>query len=88
MDGRTAFIGGANVGDEYLNRDRHLNPWRDTHLELQGPSVHGAQLSFIEDWYWALGEVPELNGTHKGKVVIKGYWYYLQGQQIIWKPAN
>jgi cardiolipin synthase len=44
-----------------------LNPWRDTHLELQGPSVHGAQLSFIEDWYWALGEVPELNWHPQGE---------------------
>lgn len=68
VDGRTAFIGGANVGDEYLSRDRHLTPWRDTHLELQGPSVHGAQLSFLEDWYWAVSEVPELNWHPQGEI--------------------
>lgn len=65
VDGQTAFIGGANVGDEYLNRDRRLNPWRDTHVELQGPSVQGAQLSFLEDWYWVRSEVPELNWQPK-----------------------
>jgi cardiolipin synthase len=66
VDGRTAFIGGANVGDEYLNGDHHLAPWRDTHLQLEGPSVQGAQLSFLEDWYWVKGVVPELNWHPKG----------------------
>ena len=66
VDGLTAFVGGANVGDEYLNRDRKLTPWRDTHLQLQGPSVQGAQLSFLEDWYWVAGEVPDLNWHPQG----------------------
>lgn len=66
VDGRTAFIGGANIGDEYLNRHHHLNPWRDTHLQLDGPSVQAAQLSFLEDWYWVMGDVPELNWQPKG----------------------
>lgn len=67
VDGHTAFIGGANVGDEYLNRDHHLTPWRDTHLQLEGPSVQGAQLSFLEDWYWVKGVVPELNWHPEGE---------------------
>ena len=66
VDGLTAFIGGANIGDEYLNGDRRLSPWRDTHIELQGPSVQGAQLSFLEDWYWVTGSVPDLNWRPEG----------------------
>jgi len=61
VDGREAFIGGANIGDEYFNRHRRLTPWRDTHVKLEGPAVQGAQLSFLEDWHWATGEVPEMN---------------------------
>ena len=80
MDGLKAFVGGANIGDEYLNGDKRLNPWRDTHLELQGPAVQGVQLSFLEDWYWVMGEVlgklpeevpkqlPELNWHPQGIV--------------------
>ena len=60
-DGREAFIGGANIGDEYCHRHRRLRPWRDTHLKLIGPAVQGAQLSFLEDWHWARGEVPIMN---------------------------
>jgi cardiolipin synthase A/B len=66
VDGRIAFIGGANIGDEYLNRDRQLTPWRDTHIQLQGPSVQGAQLSFLEDWYWVTGTVPDMNWHPEG----------------------
>jgi len=61
IDGRTAFVGGLNVGDEYLEGTPKLGPWRDTHLELFGPCVQGIQLVFIEDWYWAVHEVPDLD---------------------------
>ncbi|WP_461482791.1 phospholipase D-like domain-containing protein, partial [Porticoccus sp.] len=61
VDGREAFIGGANIGDDYLSRHHRLSPWRDTHVKLQGPAVQGGQLSFLEDWHWATGELPELN---------------------------
>ncbi|WP_455374080.1 cardiolipin synthase [Limibacillus halophilus] len=60
-DGETAFIGGANVGDEYLGLDPKIGPWRDTHVQLRGPVVQAAQLAFEEDWYWAAGEVLELD---------------------------
>ncbi|MDB6078496.1 MAG: cardiolipin synthase, partial [Akkermansiaceae bacterium] len=39
VDGREAFVGGINVGDEYLGRDAAFGAWRDTHLRLRGPSV-------------------------------------------------
>jgi len=55
VDGRVAWVGGHNVGDEYLGRDPKFGHWRDTHVRIEGPSVLGAQLSFVEDWYWATG---------------------------------
>jgi cardiolipin synthase len=63
VDGKTAFVGGHNVGDEYVGRNPHLRPWRDTHVQISGPSVLGVQLSFLEDWYWATQNVPDLNWT-------------------------
>jgi cardiolipin synthase len=44
-----------------MGRSKTFGPWRDTHAQLEGPSVHAVQLSFLEDWYWATHEVPELN---------------------------
>ena len=46
-DDQLAFIGGHNVGDEYLSEN-----WRDTHLAIKGPAVKALQLSFLEDWNW------------------------------------
>ena len=60
-DGNVAFIGGLNVGDEYLGRDQRFGAWRDTHLELHGPVVEAIQLVFVEDWFWATNEIPRLS---------------------------
>lgn len=61
VDGRTAFLGGLNVGDEYLGRDVRFGAWRDTHLQLKGPAVQAVQMVFLEDWFWATHRVPELH---------------------------
>ncbi|MBD3674941.1 MAG: cardiolipin synthase [Planctomycetaceae bacterium] len=53
VDGEVAFVGGHNVGDEYLGRDPRFGHWRDTHLKLRGPAVLCVQLPFLEDWHWA-----------------------------------
>ncbi len=59
VDGETAYIGGHNVGDEYVGRSK-FGHWRDTHVQLDGPAVLCAQHSFLEDWFWATRELPEL----------------------------
>ncbi len=65
VDGELAWIGGHNVGDEYLGRDPEFGRWRDTHMQIQGPSALGAQLSFAEDWHWATDEILELDWSPK-----------------------
>ncbi len=61
VDGRHAWVGGLNVGDEYLGRDPKVGFWRDTHLHVQGPVVQAVQIAFLEDWHWAADELPALN---------------------------
>lgn len=61
VDGREAWVGGLNVGDEYLGKDPKMTPWRDTHLRMEGPVVQGVQVAFAEDWHWATGQIPTLN---------------------------
>ena len=57
VDGKRGFLGGLNVGDEYLGKDPKLTPWRDTHMEWQGPIVKCLQVPFAEDWRWATGDL-------------------------------
>ncbi len=60
VDGARAFVGGLNVGDEYLGLKPPLAPWRDTHMELRGPAVSDLQQLFARDWQWATGAPPPL----------------------------
>lgn len=60
-DGRVGFVGGINLGDEYLGTALDQGPWRDSHCRIEGPAALGLQMSWVEDWYWANNDVPELN---------------------------
>lgn len=60
-DGDVGFIGGINLGDEYLASSIDEEPWRDTHCRIAGPAATGLQLAWMEDWNWASNELPNLN---------------------------
>ena len=60
VDGNAAWVGGHNVGDEYLGRDPDFSPWRDTHVKIEGPAALQLQAVVVGDWYWATRELPEL----------------------------
>ncbi|MDI9246508.1 cardiolipin synthase [Marinobacter sp. CHS3-4] len=60
-DGDIGFVGGINLGDEYLGADQNEEPWRDTHCRIEGPAAQGLQLAWLEDWNWASDHLPELN---------------------------
>ena len=70
VDGETAFVGGLNIGDEYLGKNPRLSPWRDTHMMMQGPTVQCLQSSFLRDWYWATGKILEVNWEVKANLEI------------------
>ncbi len=57
VDGEQAWVGGHNVGVEYLGEDPKFGHWRDTHVHVRGPAALGCSLLFREDWEWATGEV-------------------------------
>ncbi|UCZ53059.1 cardiolipin synthase [Bacillus shivajii] len=50
IDGDKAYIGGFNIGDEYLGRDPKMGRWRDYHLRVTGESVADLQKQFLLDW--------------------------------------
>lgn len=56
VDGLVGFVGGINIADEYLGKDRKLGFWRDTHLMLHGDSVYYLQQTFMTDWMFVSGE--------------------------------
>jgi len=56
-DGEVAWVGGLNVGVEYMGEDPKFGHWRDTHVRVRGPAALAAGLVFREDWEWATGEL-------------------------------
>ena len=77
VDGQVAWVGGHNVGVEYLGQDPKIGHWHDVHVRIEGPAVIGAQLAFLEDWRWAtdsalecLSWTPRLGSGHAESLVI------------------
>ncbi|WP_315898427.1 cardiolipin synthase [Planococcus sp. CPCC 101016] len=58
IDGKMGYIGGFNIGDEYLGRNGQFGYWRDTHLRIEGTAVHFLQHQFLTDWNQATQEHP------------------------------
>ncbi len=50
IDGKTAFTGGINVSDRYINNASKKLYWRDTHIRIDGPGVFYLQYLFFADW--------------------------------------
>jgi cardiolipin synthase A/B len=57
VDGRTGFVGGHNVGDEYLGLNPRYGRWRDTHVRVEGPAVQQLQMVFAADWFYMTDEI-------------------------------
>ena len=56
IDGKTAYIGGYNIGDDYLGLDPLWGYWRDAAVRIQGNAVLAAQIRFFLDWNYAAKE--------------------------------
>jgi len=50
VDGKVGFVGGLNIGDEYLGKNEKMGFWRDTHLKITGEATSILQLIFFSGW--------------------------------------
>ncbi len=81
VDGLDAWVGGLNVGDDYLGHDPKLSPWRDTHMRITGPAALLAQSIFWSDWYWADNSI--LDGLSWHPVAAKGLAKMENGKEVL-----
>ncbi len=56
VDGRVAFTGGVNIGDEYVRATDREPMWRDSHVRVEGPAVGSLSAVFLRDWHFMTGE--------------------------------
>ena len=50
VDGKKAFIGGENIGDEYLGKNKKIGFWKDTGITFSGDAAFSIQQVFLDDW--------------------------------------
>ncbi|WP_318508926.1 cardiolipin synthase [Bacillus sp. T3] len=65
IDSKIGYIGGFNIGNEYLGLNQRFGYWRDTHLRIEGEAVNNLQSRFMLDW----------NQASKMKISFKEYYY-------------
>lgn len=56
IDNEIAYVGGFNIGKEYIGLDKKFGYWRDTHLRIAGSEVSALHVRFILDWNYAARE--------------------------------
>ncbi len=82
IDGDTGFVGGFNVGREYINLKKRFGFWRDTHLMIKGSAVVGLQIRFILDWRNASKKNVKIDHQYE-RYLKDNYGYGDAGIQIV-----
>ena len=61
VDGKTAFCGGINIADEYINHLVRFGHWKDTGIMLKGDAAWPFSLMFLQQWRFASGEEVDMS---------------------------
>lgn len=56
IDNKVAYVGGFNIGKEYIGLDPKFGYWRDTHLRIEGTALLQLEIRFLLDWNYAAKE--------------------------------
>ena len=56
IDGEIGYLGGMNIGKEYVGADKKITPWRDRHLRIMGNAVNAIQVQFFLDYLFVSKE--------------------------------
>ncbi len=60
IDGHTAFTGGINLADEYINAYDRFGHWKDAAVMLRGDAVRSFTLMFLNHWYMSKPTDPDI----------------------------
>lgn len=91
IDGQYGFIGGFNIGDEYLGLSKKFGFWRDTHLFIQGDAIDALELHFLMDWRFAASENSIFDNKyfpHRAHLGNTGLQIVSSGPDSTWKSIR
>jgi cardiolipin synthase len=87
IDGVHGFVGGLNIGDEYLGLSKKFGFWRDIHLYLSGDSIDSLQIRFLLDWRFAVKDDFVMNLKYfpkRDRIYNKGVQIITSGPDSQW----
>ncbi|CAM2748961.1 cardiolipin synthase [Fructilactobacillus fructivorans] len=50
IDGEHGYVGGFNIGDQYMGWSKKFGNWQDCSIRIHGNAIYGLQSQFILDW--------------------------------------
>ncbi len=72
IDGKIGYVGGFNVGDEYINRGKQFKFWRDTHIRVRGDANQLTATKVTSDFFEAAvalgGDAKQVSNWLQGEV--------------------
>ncbi len=74
IDGLVGFVGGLNIGDEYVGKKEKFGYWRDTHLMLEGDSVYELTTIFLDDWEFSGGKLSSMDKYYPPHQITNETW--------------
>lgn len=81
IDGKTAFVGGINIGNEYAGSGESFEKWRDLGVRIAGPAARDLELLFRSNWIeeggnlpaaWSSEPVPAETAGDAGILIVNG----------------
>ncbi len=70
IDGKIGYVGGFNIGKEYIGLEKRFGYWRDTHLRIVGSAVDSLEIRFALDWNYASKENLFLTDKYRNREPI------------------
>ncbi|PEX86418.1 cardiolipin synthase [Bacillus cereus] len=82
IDGKVSYIGGFNIGKEYLGQNPKFGPWRDYHVRINGNGAHDMERKFADDWKEDTGEKMSVYKSLPATGNVKYQYLFSDGKDL------
>ncbi|MES5867059.1 cardiolipin synthase [Bacillus cereus group sp. RP32] len=84
IDGKVSYVGGFNIGKEYLGQNPKFGPWRDYHVRVKGNGATDMERKFATDWEEDTGEKTPIHESLPAIGNVK-YQYLFSDGKGLWE---
>ncbi|MDH4422267.1 MULTISPECIES: cardiolipin synthase [Bacillus] len=84
IDGKVSYVGGFNIGKEYLGQNPKFGPWRDYHVRIEGNGATDMERKFAADWQEDTGDKFPIHQELPASGEVK-YQYIFSNGKGLWQ---